>query len=78
LPPLLINSGVDDELYEDGERFYQKAKSAGVDATFRPGEGMVHCYPLLAPMFKEATEAMDEIVRFIQKHLRMPGPVYHA
>jgi epsilon-lactone hydrolase len=69
LPPILINSGADDELYDDGEKFYLKAREAGVDITFRPGPGMIHCYPLLAPMFKEATEAMDEIVAFIQKHL---------
>ena len=71
LPPILINSGVDDELFDDGEKFYFKAKRAGVDITFRPGIGMVHCYPLLAPMFKEATEAMDEIVGFIRRHLRI-------
>jgi len=71
LPSIFINSGVDDELFEDGERFYLKAKHAGVDITFRAGEAMVHCYPLLAPMFKEATEAMDEIVDFIQRHLKI-------
>jgi epsilon-lactone hydrolase len=71
LPPILINAGADDELYEDGEKFYLKAKEAGVDITFRPGPGMIHCYPLLAPMFKEATEAMDEIVAFIKKHLTL-------
>jgi acetyl esterase/lipase len=69
LPPLLINSGVDDELFEDGEKFYQKAKAAGVDVRFRAGIGMVHCYPLLAPMFPEATEAMNEIVGFAKLHL---------
>jgi epsilon-lactone hydrolase len=71
LPPILINSGVDDELFEDGEKFYLKAKNAGVDITFKAGIGMVHCYPLLAPMFKEATEAMDEIVEFINEHLKV-------
>ena len=69
LPPIFINSGTDDELYEDGEKFYEKAKKAGVDIFFRSGTGMVHCYPLLAPMFKEATEAMNEICQFIKKHL---------
>ena len=69
LPPLLINSGVDDELFEDGEKFYIKAKFAGVDVRFRAGEGMLHCYPLLAPMFPEATEAMNEIVDFVKLHL---------
>jgi len=71
LPPIFINSAVDDELYEDGEKFYLKAKSAGVDITFRAGIGMIHCYPLLAPMFSEAKDAMDEIVKFIQQHLEV-------
>ncbi len=65
------NSGVDDELYEDGEKFYLKAKAAGVDVSFRAGIGMVHCYPLLAPMFKEATTAMKEICEFVRKHLKI-------
>ncbi len=69
LPPIFVNSGVDDELFEDGKKFCLKAKSAGVDITFKPGIGMVHCYPLLAPMFPEATVAMNEIVDFIKKHL---------
>ncbi len=69
LPPLFINSGMDDELFDDGKRFALKARKNGVDVTFRAGEGQVHCYPLLAPMFKEATEAMDKIVEFIKKHL---------
>ena len=71
LPPIFINSGVNDELFEDGEKFSLKAKDAGNDITFRAGTGMIHCYPLLAPMFKEATEAMNEIVDFIKKHLRI-------
>lgn len=70
LPPVFINSGVDDELYEDGEQFYFKASQAGADITFRAGIGMVHCYPLLAPMFKEATEAMEEIVAFVKNKLK--------
>lgn len=69
LPPIFINSGEDDELFDDGEKFYQKAKAAGVDVTFKAGVDMVHCYPLLAPMFKEATEAMEEICAFIKKHI---------
>ena len=69
LPPVFINSAMNDELFEDGEKFYEKARIAGVDITFRAGNGMLHCYPLLAPMFPEATEAMLEIVAFIKKHL---------
>jgi acetyl esterase/lipase len=70
LPPMLINAGTDDELYEDGEQFALKAKAAGASVIFRKGEGQVHCYPLLAPMFPEATEAMNEIVDFVKQHLK--------
>ncbi len=69
LPPILLNSAVNDELYDDGEKFARKAKEAGVEIVFRAGPGMIHCYPLMAPMFREATEAMDEIVIFVRKHL---------
>lgn len=70
LPPIFINSGNYDELYEDGEKFYKKALEAGVEAYFREGDKMVHCYPLLSPMFPEAKEAMDEICEFIKQKLK--------
>ncbi|MDD3989506.1 MAG: alpha/beta hydrolase [Bacteroidales bacterium] len=70
LPSIFINAGEDDELFEDGEKFYLKSKEAGVDIQFRAGKGMLHCYPLLAPMFREATEAMAEIVDFVKKKLK--------
>ncbi len=69
LPPIFINAGDADELYDDGVQFYRKAKEAGVDITFRAGVDMVHCYPLLSPFFPEATLAMNEIVDFIRKNL---------
>jgi len=69
LPPLYINAGEDDELYDDGKQYSLKAKETGVDVTFKSGEGMVHCYPMLAPMFPEAVEALDEIMDFINKHM---------
>jgi acetyl esterase/lipase len=70
LPPIYINSGTADELYDDGRLFAEKAKHLGVDITFVSGENMVHCYPLLAPMFREATEAMEEIKVFVRKWLK--------
>ncbi len=69
LPPIFIVSGTDDELYDDGEQFYLKAKQAGVNANFLSGKGMLHCYPLLAPLFPEATRAMEEIAEFVKKCL---------
>lgn len=69
LPPIFLNAGMDDELFDDAEKFYEKAKAAGVNITFRAGKGMLHCYPLMAPMFPEASQAMEEIVAFIKGHL---------
>jgi acetyl esterase/lipase len=66
LPPIFINAGAADELFDESEKFYKKAKECGINITFRAGIDMVHCYPLLAPLFSEAVEAMDEICQFIR------------
>jgi monoterpene epsilon-lactone hydrolase len=72
LPPLLIYVGNDEMMRDDSTRFAEKAIHAGVDVTLRVGEGMVHCYPLFAPLFPEATQAMDEICSFIKIHIGKP------
>ncbi len=69
LPPLLIYVGGDELMRDDSTRFAEKAKVAGVDVTLRVGEGMFHCYPACAPLFPEATRAMDEICAFIKTHI---------
>jgi epsilon-lactone hydrolase len=66
LPPLLIYVGTAEGLYAGSVQFAEKAKKAGVDVTLHVGEGMVHCYPLLAPLFPEATQAMADICAFIK------------
>lgn len=71
LPPLYINSGEYDELYDDGRLFAEKAKKAGNEVIFVSGEKMVHCYPLLSPMFPEAKQAMDHICEYITKKLKL-------
>lgn len=70
LPPLFINSAEDDELFDDGKLFYEKALKQNVDIIFKTGKNMIHCYPLLAPMFKEATQAMHEICTFIKRQMQ--------
>ncbi|HBX22162.1 MAG TPA: alpha/beta hydrolase [Desulfotomaculum sp.] len=67
LPPLLICAGEDETLCDDAVRFAAKAKDAGVDVTLRIGMGMFHCYPAMAPLFPEATQAKNEICSFINK-----------
>ncbi len=68
LPPLLIYVGEREAMLDDARSFAAKAERAGVDATLRAEKGMVHCFPVLAPMFPEATRAMNEICSFVEKH----------
>lgn len=56
-------------MLDDSTRFAEKAIAAGVEVKLKVGEGMIHCYPLLAPFFPEATQAMDEICGFIRSNL---------
>ena len=69
LPPLLIFVGDHETMRDDAVRFAEKARAAGVDTTLRVGDGMVHCYPMLAPLFTEATQALAEIGAFIRRRL---------
>lgn len=69
LPPILIYVGENEVLLDDSTRFAEKAKAAGVDVTLKIGQGMFHCYPVCAPLFPEARQAMAEICAFIKTHL---------
>ena len=69
LPPILIYVGENELLLDDSTRFAEKATKAGVDVTLRVGNGMFHCYPVCAPLFPEAKEAMKEICAFIGAHV---------
>jgi monoterpene epsilon-lactone hydrolase len=69
LPPILIYVGENEVLLDDSTRFAEKAKDAGVDITLKVGEGMFHCFPVCAPLFPEAKQAMDEICAFIKTHI---------
>jgi epsilon-lactone hydrolase len=70
LPPILIEVGDQEILLDDATRFADKARAAGVEVDLRIWEGMVHCFPLLAPMFPEATVAWLEVIAFIRNQLR--------
>ncbi len=69
LPPLLIYVGGDELMRDDSTRFAEKAQAAGVDVALRIGEGLFHCYPACAPIFPEATQALEEISGFISDQI---------
>lgn len=65
LPPLLIFASSNEVMRSDAERFAAKAQAAGVTATAHIGDRLLHCYPVCAPMFPEATDAMTSLCGFI-------------
>jgi acetyl esterase/lipase len=69
LPPLRIYVGGDELMRDDSTRFADKAKAAGVDVKLTVGEGLFHCYPACAPLFPEATQALQEICEFIRSRV---------
>ena len=69
LPPLYISVGDYETMRDDSTRFAAKAKASGVDTTLIVGKKMIHCYPLMAGMFPEATLALGEIGVYIKKRL---------
>jgi len=69
LPPMIIQVGDNETLRDDSTRFGEKAKAAGVDVQLKVWKRMFHCFPLLAPLFPEATVALVEVCQFIRKNL---------
>jgi acetyl esterase/lipase len=70
LPPIMIHVGNDEVLRDDAVSFGERADSYGVDVRVKVWKGMFHCFPLLAPMFEEATEAMKQVSTFIRHNLQ--------
>lgn len=66
LPPLLIQTGVDEVLLSDSTRLAERAREAGVDVVLDLVDGMWHVYQALSPLVPEATEALVRAAVFIR------------
>lgn len=66
-PPLLMQVGENEILYDDTIRFAKKAKESGVSVRLMIGIKMPHIYPLLFPKHTESLRAFRCIIRFIRK-----------
>ncbi|AVP99970.1 alpha/beta hydrolase [Ahniella affigens] len=69
LPPLFLCAGGAESMLDDTVAFAARARAAGINVTERIDPGMVHCYPLMAPLFPEATAAYQALVVFLQQNL---------
>jgi epsilon-lactone hydrolase len=67
LPPLLIQVGTAEVLYDDSTRFAERARAAGVDVTLEPWQDMVHVWQVFAAMLDEGQQAIDRIGEFVRQ-----------
>lgn len=65
LPPLLIQVGTEETLFDDSTRLAQAAEKAGVPVTLDIFEGMPHVWHVFAEFLPEAREAIDKIGEFV-------------
>ncbi len=70
LPPLLIQVGTAEVLYDDAKRLAEKAESAGVEVVLEPWEDMIHMWHSFAHMLPEGQQAIDRMGEFVQKHAK--------
>lgn len=67
--PLHLTVGGDEVLRDDMRAVADRARQQGVAVTFLEEPGMVHGYPLLAPILPEATRALADISAFVRRAL---------
>jgi len=70
LPPMLIQAGTAEILLDDAIRMADRAGKDGVEVTLNTAEDMCHVWHVFSSMLPEAMEAIEQVSRFIQKHLR--------
>jgi acetyl esterase/lipase len=68
LPPLLIQVGTAEAVFDDGRRLSEQAAAAGVDVTFEPWEDMIHLWHGF-PYLPEAQQAVERIAGYLAEHL---------
>ncbi len=66
LPPLLIQVGGSETLFDDAVRLDKKARSAGIATTFEEWDEMIHVWHLFAPMLDEGQQAIERMAEFMR------------
>jgi acetyl esterase/lipase len=69
LPPLLIQVGEDEILFDDAARIRDAAISAGVDTTFQPWAHGIHVWPVyISAGLPESALAIEHVAAFLKVH----------
>jgi acetyl esterase/lipase len=67
LPPLLIQIGTAELLYDQVTALARRAKEAGVDVTLEEYPDRVHLWHALAPLFPELQASIDRIGEYVRE-----------
>ena len=66
LPPLLIQVGASETLFDDAVRLDEKARTAGVETAFEEWDDMIHVWHIFAPMLDEGQWAIERMAEFMR------------
>ncbi|MFC9356043.1 alpha/beta hydrolase [Rhodococcus sp. NPDC057014] len=69
LPPLLVQAGTAEIVLDDAIRIAENARKAGVDVDLQLSYDMIHVYQMFADQLPEGQAAIEEIGKFIQRHV---------
>jgi acetyl esterase/lipase/ketosteroid isomerase-like protein len=69
LPPLLIQVGEDEILFDDAVRIRDAALATGVDTTFQPWAHGIHVWPVyISAGLPESALAVEDMAAFLRQH----------
>lgn len=69
LPPLLLQVGTEEILFDDSNLFAEKARQAGVEVQLQVYEGLWHVFQLSAGILPEGRQAVQQIAEFVCSQL---------
>jgi monoterpene epsilon-lactone hydrolase len=76
-PPLLLQVGTAEVLFDDAARVAARACAAGVPVWFDPWDDMIHVWHMFAGLLPEGQQAIDRIAAWLHRLIPVPtaGPV---
>ena len=69
LPPLLIQVGTEEALYDDAIRLATRADEAGVEVSTESWGGMIHVWHIFHPILSEGRDAVGRIGSYLKAHI---------
>ncbi|NEK85493.1 alpha/beta hydrolase [Blastococcus saxobsidens] len=73
LPPLVVQVGSEEILFEESVRLAERARDAGVPVDLRRFDGMWHVFQVSAGSVRESTAAVDALGAALATHLGAAG-----